>query len=303
VPLRSRERVLIAPPLFHQWGFAHFSLGLLLSSTLVLSPRFDAGQTLATIERERVTCAVMVPVMLQRILELPSDRRGGWDTRSLRTVAVSGSVLHPDIAAAFMDEFGDVVYNLYGSTEVAWAAIARPSDLRRAPGTVGRPPWGTRVRIVDPDGRPVPAGGTGRILVGNQMVFGGYTAGGAAEVVDGLVATGDLGHFDADGRLFIDGRADDMIISGGENVFPSEIEEALLKHPAVRDAAAVGVEDERFGQRVRAYVVAEDVDEHALKQHVRATLARYKVPREILFVDELPRNPQGKLLKHQLETR
>jgi len=246
---------------------------------------------------------VMVPVMLQRILELRSDRRRRWDTRSLRTVAVSGSVLHRDIAAAFMDEFGDVVYNLYGSTEVAWAAIAKPADLRGAPGTIGRPPWGTRVRIVDAEGRPVPAGGTGRILVGNQMVFGGYTAGGAAEVLDGLVATGDLGHLDADGRLFIDGRADDMIVSGGENVFSSEIEEALLKHPAVRDAAAVGVDDERFGQRVRAYVVAEGADEQALKEHVRATLARYKVPREIVFVEDLPRNPQGKLLKRELENR
>lgn len=242
----------------------------------------------------------MVPVMLERILALPAGVRRRYDTSSLRIVAVSGSALSGDLARRFMDAFGDVLYNVYGSTEVAWAAIASPADLRRAPGTAGRPPWGTVVRILGEDDQPLPAGGSGRVFVRNAMVFGGYTAGGAKDVIDGLTATGDVGHFDDAGRLFVDGRADDMIISGGENVFPQEVEEALQRHPAVRDAAAIGVPDERWGAAIKAYVVGQGVTADELKEHVRATLARSKVPREIVFVDALPRNPQGKVVKRDL---
>ena len=203
-----------------------------------------------------------------------------------------------------MDEFGDVLYNLYGSTEVAWAAIAGPTDLRRAPGTAGRPPRGTTLRILDDDGVPLPVGQTGRIFVGNELLFEGYTGGGNKDLIDGLMATGDVGHFDDDGRLFVDGRDDDMIISGGENVFPQEVEDILARHEQVREAAVVGVEDKRFGQRLKAFVVTNaPVSEDALKAHVKENLAGYKVPREIVFVDALPRSDQGKVLKRELENR
>jgi fatty-acyl-CoA synthase len=303
IPLRAREATLVSAPLFHAWGAAHMGLGILLGSTLVLQRRFDPEQVLDAIERHRVTALAVVPVMMQRILDLPERTRRRYDTASLRVVAVSGSALSGELARRFMDEFGDVVYNLYGSTEVAWATIATPEDLRAAPGTAGRPPFGTVVRLLDEAGRDVPAGSTGRIFVGNQMLFEGYTGGGSKDLVDGLMATGDVGRFDEDGRLFVEGRDDEMIVSGGENVFPAEVEETLSAHPDVAEAGVIGVPDEEWGQRLAAFVVprrgarlrVEDV-----KGHVRDRLARYKVPRDVVFVPELPRNASGKVLKRQL---
>jgi acyl-CoA synthetase (AMP-forming)/AMP-acid ligase II len=202
-----------------------------------------------------------------------------------------------------MDAFGDTLYNLYGSTEVAWASIATPEDMRAAPGTAGRPPRGTIVKLYDEDKREVPPGETGRIFVGNEMLFEGYTGGGSKDVIGNLMATGDVGRFDDGGRLFVEGRDDEMIVSGGENVFPKEVEDLLSRHDAVAEAAAIGVEDKEFGQRLRAFVVLEEgkqADEGDLKGYVKENLARYKVPREIVFLDELPRNATGKVLKREL---
>jgi acyl-CoA synthetase (AMP-forming)/AMP-acid ligase II len=301
IPLKARDKVLIAAPLFHQWGFAHFGLAMLTASTIVLRRKFDPEQVLATIERERVDSVPMVPVMLQRILDLEDDVRRGYDTSSLKTVPVSGSALSGELAKRFMDEFGEVVYNLYGSTEVAWVAIAGPQDLRDAPGTAGRAPRGTELRILGDDDRPVPDGETGRIFVRNSMLFEGYTGGGSKDMVGDLMSTGDVGRLDPEGRLFVEGRDDDMIVSGGENVFPQEVEETLAAHPKVTEAAVIGVEDEKWGQALKAYVVKKgSVSESALKKHVKENLAGYKVPREIAFIAELPRNPAGKVLKREL---
>jgi acyl-CoA synthetase (AMP-forming)/AMP-acid ligase II len=302
IPLRGREKVLIAPPLFHQWGFAHFGLAMLTASTMVLRRKFDPENVLETVEREQVQSLPMVPVMLQRILDLDDEARRAYDTSSLRTVSVSGSALSGDVAQRFMDEFGDVVYNLYGSTEVAWVAIAGPKDLRDAPGTAGRPPRNTELAILGDDDRPVREGETGRIFVKNPMLFEGYTGGGSKDMVDGMMATGDVGRLDHEGRLFVEGRDDDMIVSGGENVFPQEVEETLLAHAKVSDAAVIGVDDEKWGQALKAYVVKKgSVSESALKKHVKEQLAGYKVPQQIEFIDELPRNPAGKVLKRELE--
>jgi fatty-acyl-CoA synthase len=205
-----------------------------------------------------------------------------------------------------MDEFGDNLYNLYGSTEVAWASIATPEDMRAAPGTAGRPPRGTVIRVVDEDGHDVETGETGRLFIGNQLSFEGYTGGGDKEHLGDLLSSGDVGHFDDDGRLFIDGRDDEMIVSGGENVFPREVEDLLADHEAVAEAAAIGVEDEDFGQRLVAFVVkadGKDASEEDLKGYVKQNLAGYKVPREIVFLDELPRNATGKVLKRELAER
>jgi fatty-acyl-CoA synthase len=301
IPIHANERTLIAAPLFHSWGFAHFTLGLLLSTTLILRRRFDPEATLAAIEEHRAQHCPMVPVMLKRILDLPEETRRRYDTSSLRTVAVSGSALSPDLAHRFMDEFGEVVYNLYGSTEVAWASIATPEELRAAPGTAGSPPIGTTLRILDDEGAELPPGQTGRIFVDNGAQFEGYTGGGSKEVIDGLMATGDVGHLDDAGRLFVEGRDDDMIVSGGENVFPQEVEELLEAHSGVSEAAVIGVDDEEWGQRLKAFVVTRDgVSTEDLKGYVKENLARYKVPREIEQLDELPRNQTGKVLKREL---
>jgi fatty-acyl-CoA synthase len=202
-----------------------------------------------------------------------------------------------------MDEFGDTLYNLYGSTEVAWATIATPADMRAAPGTAGRPPRGTIVRLYDEKGVEVKPGETGRIFVGNEMLFEGYTGGGSKDVIGNLMATGDVGRFDDAGRMFVEGRDDEMIVSGGENVFPKEIEDLLSRHDAVSDVAAVGVDDKDFGQRLKAFVVLESgkkATEDDLKAYVKKNLANFKVPREFEFIDELPRNATGKVLKREL---
>ena len=304
IPLRTRQTVHIAAPLFHSWGFAHYTLGLILGSTYVLRRKFDPEACLAEVARTRAEVLAVVPVMMQRILELPEDVRRKYDVSSLKVVAASGSALPGDLATDWMNEFGDNLYNLYGSTEVAWASIATPEHMRAAPGTAGTPPRGTVVRLYDERGGATPTGETGRIFVGNEMLFEGYTGGGSKAVIDGLMATGDVGRFDPDGRLFVEGRDDEMIVSGGENVFPAEIEDALSRHPSVCEAAAIGVEDKDFGQRLRAFVVLEqgaETTEDELKEHVKRNLARYKVPREIVFLDELPRNATGKVLKRELK--
>ena len=304
IPLHARERTMIAAPMFHSWGYAHFTLGMALSSTLVLRRKFDPEGTLSATAQHRCTALIVVPVMLQRILDLGDDVISRYDLSDLRVIAVSGSALPGELATRVMDTFGDVLYNLYGSTEVANASVATPAELRRAPGTVGRPPVGCRLVLYDEQRNRVTAPNVpGTIFVSTGLSFAGYTDGGHKEIVDGMVCTGDVGHFDAEGLLFVDGRDDEMIVSGGENVFPKEVEDLLARHEAVSDVAAVGVDDKDFGQRLRAFVVLESgkkATEDDLKGYVKQNLARYKVPREIVFIDELPRNATGKVLKREL---
>ena len=212
-------------------------------------------------------------------------------------MASSGSALPVPVAEEWTARYGETLYNLYGSTEVGQAAIATPADLRDAPGTVGRPVDGTTVAILDAKRRPVAPGDTGEIFVGNGAQFDHYTGGGTKESVDGLMSSGDVGHLDQAGRLFVTGRADDMIVSGGENVFPAEVEDVILAMDGVVDAAVVGVDDDEFGQRLAALVVADTgtVDADRVRQAVTSTLARYKVPRDVVFADEVPRTTTGKI--------
>jgi acyl-CoA synthetase (AMP-forming)/AMP-acid ligase II len=303
MPLRFGWRVHIAAPLFHTWGFAHLMLSLLLGHTIVLRRKFDPEAVLALVEDERCDEMVVIPVMLQRILGLAEDKLDQHTLRSLKVVAASGSALPGDLALSWMDRFGDNLYNTYGSTEVAYASIATPQDMRGAPSTAGKPPWATVVKILDEHGKEVAEGESGRIFVGNSLLFEGYTGGGRKDMVDGLMSSGDVGRYDAEGRLYVEGRDDEMIVSGGENVFPQEVEDCLARHDAVVEVAAIGVDDDDFGKRLRAFVVLRDgtsADEDELKSHVRDSLARFKVPREIVLIDELPRNATGKVLKREL---
>ena len=307
IPLKAKQKTFIVAPLFHSWGFAHFTLGLLLSSTYILRRKFDPEATLSTIAQYQAQSAPMVPVMVQRIMQLPEETRTKYDTSSLRSVPLSGSALPGELAIQFMDEFGDVLYNLYGSTEVAWATIATPDDLREAPGTAGAPPRGTVLRIYAEDSeKELPQGETGRIFVGNEMLFEGYTGGGNKDVIDGLMSTGDVGYLDEAGRLHVSGRDDDMIVSGGENVFPREVEDLISNMKGVDDVAVIGVDDEEFGQRLKAFVVGKGSgapSEDEIKKKVKSDLAGYKVPREVEYLDELPRNATGKVLKKELQER
>jgi fatty-acyl-CoA synthase len=302
IPLKAREKTMIAAPLFHAWGFAQWALGISLASTVVLNRKFDEEATLSLTARHECTALVVVPVMIQRILELPDEVLDRYDLSKVKAVPVSGSALPGSISNRWMDHFGEHLYNLYGSTEVAWATIATPRDLREAPGTAGKPPRGSVVKIYSEDGHPVADGESGRIFVGNAVQFEGYTGGGNKDEIDGLLSSGDVGHFDTAGRLFIDGRDDDMIVSGGENVFPAEVEDLLMGHDKVSDVAVFGVEDEKFGQRLKAVVVKKgDLSEKDVKDYVKQNLAGYKSPRDVVFVDELPRTSTGKVLKRELQ--
>ncbi|BCI84170.1 AMP-binding protein [Mycobacterium sp. SMC-18] len=306
LPMRAREATIIGPPLFHGTGLLIAIMTIALGSKLVLRRKFEAEQLVADIERHKATTVCVVPIMLQRVLGLGENTVRSYDTTSLRAIFCAGSQLPAAVATAAQDLLGEVVYNLYGSTEVALATMATPADIREAPTSVGKPMLGCRIKIFDDNGHEVPAPETGRIFVGAATQFEGYTGGGTKEFIDGLMASGDVGHFDDKGRLYIDGRDDDMIVSGGENVFPVEVEELLITHPAIVEASAVGVDDEEFGKRLRAFVVTvegTEVSEDEVKQFVKDNLARYKVPREVVFLDELPRNPTGKVLKRDLVAR
>jgi fatty-acyl-CoA synthase len=306
VPFKAREVTELPVPLFHALGFMQAVVGIGLGSTLVVRRHFDPEQTLESLERHRASALVVVPVMLRRIVDLGPEKIKERDLGQLRIIFVSGSALGPELAKRATEAFGPVIYNLYGSTEVAYATIATPEDLEAEPGSVGQVVRGSVVKVIDEDGKELPTGESGRIFVGNFSQFEGYTGGGSKEEVDGLIASGDVGHFDEDARLYVDGRDDEMIVSGGENVFPAEVEELLERHEAIQEAAAVGVEDEKFGQRLKAFVVLRgggELTEDEVKGYVRENLARYKVPREVVFVDELPRNPTGKVLKRELEEK
>jgi len=301
IPYRSRRVTLVAAPLFHTWGFANLQAATALGSTLLLQRRFDPAAVLRALTEQSVDTLIAVPVMLARLLDAGAPPT---PPPMLRIVAVSGSALPGPLATRFMDAFGDVLYNLYGSTEVSWATIATPAELRASPGTSGRPPRGTRLALLDAAGEPVAAGETGRVFVGNGLLFEGYTGGAEAkEQRDGLMATGDVGRLDADGLLHLAGRDDDMIVSGGENVFPREVEDVLAGEPEVAEVAVVGVDDEVFGQRLAAYVVLRagaTLSEEDVRARVRGRLARFSVPRDVVFLDELPRNATGKVVPREL---
>lgn len=300
IPLRSERTLLVAAPLFHAWGWAHLTMGLLLRCTVVLTRHRGADRLLDVGERVQADTVVTVPVVLGRLAEAGAARPSRWRPR---VVAVSGSALPGPVATAFMDTFGECLYNLYGATEVGWVSVATPGDLRADPTTAGRPVRGIRLRLVGADDRDVAPGQVGRIAVDTGLEMEAYTDGSTRPRVAGLVLTGDLGVLDDAGRLRVVGRVDDMVVSGGENVYPSGVEELLAAYPGIADVAVVGVADDIYGQRLRAVVVAEPgvtLDPNAVRDHVRAHRSRHEVPREVVVVDALPRNAAGKILRREL---
>ena len=296
LPLRAGGTTVIAAPVFHAWGLGHLSLALALGSTVVVQRAFDPERALAAVQEHRATALVVVPVMLERLLVADPSR---YDLSSLQVIASSGSALPGGLAARVLEAFGPVLYNLYGSTEVAYAAVAGPQDLAADPQTAGRPPRGVTLRVVDDAGVQVPPGTPGRLFVGSGLSFGGYTDGSDKDRLDGLVATGDLGVVGLDGRLTVLGRDDDMVVVGGENVWPRQVEDALLQHPGVREVAVTSTPDPTYGARLVAHVVGH-ADPAELTELVRTRLARFAAPRDYRFVEELPRNATGKVLTREL---
>ncbi|AGZ51769.1 long-chain-fatty-acid--CoA ligase FadD2 [Mycobacterium kansasii] len=303
VPFKANEVTSLPAPMFHALGYLHATIAMFLGSTLVLRRKFKPPLVLQDIEKHKVTAMVVVPVMLSRILDAIEKMHKKPDLSSLKIVFVSGSQLGAELASRALKDLGPVIYNMYGSTEIAFATIAGPKDLERNPATVGPVVKGVKVKILDENGKELPQGEVGRIFVGNAFPFEGYTGGGHKQIIDGLMSSGDVGYFDEHNLLYVSGRDDEMIVSGGENVFPAEVEDLISGHPDVVEATAIGVEDKEWGARLRAFVVKKpdaEVDEDTIKHYVRDHLARYKVPREVIFIDELPRNPTGKILKREL---
>ncbi|WP_260745372.1 acyl-CoA ligase FadD12 [Mycobacterium sp. SMC-2] len=305
-PWRAEETIVIVAPMFHAWGFSQLIFAASMACTVVTRRMFDPEATLDLIDRHHATGLAVVPVMFDRIMELPPAVRKRYSCKSLRFAAASGSRMRPDVVTAFMDEFGDVIYNNYNATEAGMIATATPQDLRAAPDTAGRAAGGTEIRILDKNFNEMPTGEVGTIYVRNDTQFEGYTSGTTKDFHAGFMSSGDVGYLDEAGRLFVVGRDDEMIVSGGENVYPIEVEKTLAAHDDVAEAAVIGVDDEQYGQRLAAFVVLRPgarATPDTLKQHVRQNLANYKVPREITVLDELPRGSTGKILRNELQSQ
>ena len=305
-PWRTEQPVVVVAPMFHAWGFSQLAFAASMSCTIITRRKFDPEATLELIDRHRATGLCVVPVMFDRIMELPAEVLDRYSGRSLRFAAASGSRMRPDVVIAFMDRFGDVIYNNYNATEAGMIATATPRDLRAAPDTAGRPAEGTEIRILDAELNELPVGEVGSIYVRNSTQFDGYTSGQTKAFHEGFMCSGDVGYVDDAGRLFVVGRDDEMIVSGGENVYPIEVEKTLAAHDDVAEAAVLGVDDEKFGQRLEAFVVLRPgaaATPEELKQHVREHLANFKVPRAITVLDELPRGTTGKISRKELQDR
>jgi fatty-acyl-CoA synthase len=304
IPFPHQGTMVIVSPIFHSTGWATYTVGAAYGNKVVTARRFNAEATLELIATHKADMLVAVPTMLHRMVELGPEVIAKYDTSSLKVILIAGSALSPELSNRVQDTFGDVLYNMYGSTECAIASVATPAELRAAPGTAGRSPVTCEVVLYDDnDQRIEGTNRRGRIFVRNGAPFSGYTDGRHKQIIDGYMSSGDMGHFNDDGLLFVDGRDDDMIVSGGENVFPQEVENLLEARPDVAEVAVVGVDDVEFGKRLRAFIVAEPGaarDAAEIKQHVKDNLARHKVPRDVVFVDELPRNATGKLLRRVL---
>ncbi|WP_267890599.1 acyl-CoA ligase FadD12 [Mycolicibacterium conceptionense] len=301
-PWHTEERVVIVAPMFHAWGFSQLAFAASMACTIVTRRKFDPEATLELVDRHRAKGLCVVPVMFDRIMDLPENVLNRYDGRTLRFAAASGSRMRPDVVTAFMDRFGDIIYNNYNATEAGMIATATPADLRAAPDTAGKPAEGTEIRILDSEFKQVPTGEVGTIYVRNSTQFDGYTSGSTKDFHEGFMSSGDVGYLDEAGRLFVVGRDDEMIVSGGENVYPIEVEKVIAGHPDVAEAAVLGVEDTQYGQRLAAFVVlAGTITADGLKAYVRENLANYKVPRDITVLDELPRNSTGKIDRRQLQ--
>jgi fatty-acyl-CoA synthase len=303
-PWHAEETTVIVAPMFHAWGFSQLAFAASMACTIVTRRKFDPEATLALIDTHRATGLCVVPVMFDRIMDLPPAVLARYSGRTLRFAAASGSRMRPDVVTAFMDRFGDVIYNNYNATEAGMIATATPEDLRAAPDTAGRPAEGTDVKILDAEFRELPTGEVGSIYVRNSTQFDGYTSGSTKDFHEDYMSSGDVGYLDAAGRLFVVGRDDEMIVSGGENVYPIEVEKTLANHPDVAEASVLGVDDAEYGQRLAAFVVltpGASATTDSLKAYVRENLANYKVPRSITALEGLPRGSTGKILRRELQ--
>jgi fatty-acyl-CoA synthase len=305
-PMRSDDIHLVTCPLYHSTAFGFLVFNAILGGTAVLMDEFKPEAFLEIVERHGVTTTAVVPTLLHRVMSLDPAILAKYDVRSMRAIFTVGAQLPASLGTQVMDYFGDVLFNCYGATELALVTMAKPEDLRAAPGSIGKVLPGNEVRLLDDEGREVGVGEVGELYARNKMLVAGYhndAESTKSSMRDGFFSVGDLARRDRDGRVFIEGRKRDMIISGGVNVYPAEVEAAIEAHPDVAEVAVVGVDDREWGERVKAFVVRRPgvaLDDGTLKLWCRERLAGPKVPREFVFIEILPRNPTGKVLKREL---
>jgi fatty-acyl-CoA synthase len=306
VGMRAADRHLVVCPLYHSAAPAFVSIMLSLGATIVLMNHFEPEAALELIQRERITCSLMVPTMIVRIANLPEQTIAKYDTSSLRWLMSAAAPLSTDAARRFMERFGPVLWNFYGATETGLVTLAGPGDHVSRPGTIGRALRGNEIRLLDEAGQPVPRGQVGELYARNSTLISGYHRNEEAtrsSQRDGFFSVGDMGRVDEDGYYYLESRKHDMVISGGVNIYPREIEDHLHTHPAILEAAVVGVPDPEWGETLRAFIVLRhgaDLTEGEVIDYCRQTLADFKRPRKVTFLAELPRNPTGKVLKREL---
>jgi fatty-acyl-CoA synthase len=306
-PLNRDDRHLVLCPLYHSMAPAFAMMVSSVGGCNVILRHFDPENVLRVIERERITCTLVVPTMLARIMALPNEVLRRYDTSSMRWIMSGAAPLPTDLARRVEDSFGPILYNFYGATESGLVTLALPGEHTARPGTIGRAIGGNHVRLLDGEGRDVPVGQVGELYTRNSMMMDGYHGNEAATKAamrEGYVSVGDMASCDGDGYYYLADRKTDMVISGGVNIYPWEIEQRLHEHVAVLDAAVVGVPDAEWGESLAAFIVlqpGQQASAEELIDHVRTKLADYKRPRRVWFLDALPRNPTGKILKRELK--
>jgi len=303
-------RSLISGPLYHSMQSANMRAALAALGTeglLIIEPRFDAERLLLLVQEHRVTQLMMVPVMFVRLLRLPESVRRKYDLSSIEWVIHSAAPCPVEVKTRMIEWWGPVINEFYGSTETGSVTLVGSEEYLRRPGTVGRVTPGCTVKVIDDAGREVPPGTPGEIVSFNSM-YADFTYRNLPEErakLDrgGLIASGDIGYFDADGYLFLCDRKKDMVISGGVNIFPSEIEAVLLGLPGVKDCAVFGIPDEEYGEVLATHielVPGAHLHESAVREHLRGRLAGFKIPRVVRFDAELPREDNGKIYKRRI---
>jgi len=308
VGVTTNERHLVVCPLYHSAAPAFVAMTYVVGGTVVMLEHFEPEAALAAIARERITSTLMVPTMLTRLAALPEEVRRKYDTSSLRWVMSAAAPLPTETARRIEEWMGPVLYNFYGSTETGIVTLAEPGEHTSRPGTIGRALLGNEIRLLDDAGHDVRPGEVGEIFVRNSMLVSGYHRDRDATskaMREGFFSVGDLGRVDAEGYYYLADRKHDMVISGGVNIYPWEIEQHLHTHPEILEAAVVGVPDPEWGESLRAFVVrrpGSSLDTAEIQRFCKSALADYKTPRSVVFLDALPRLPTGKVLKRELRT-
>ncbi|MDX2088545.1 MAG: AMP-binding protein [Kofleriaceae bacterium] len=306
VGMRAGDKHLVVCPLYHAAAPAFVAIMMALGATIVLMNHFEPEGALDIIQRERITCTMMVPTMLIRISNLPEETLARYSTQSLRWVMSAAAPLTTEAARRFMERFGPILWNFYGATETGLVTLAGPQDHLARPGTIGKALRGNTIRLLDDEGRLVPPGAVGELYARNSTLIAGYHKNDEAtqsSLREGFFSVGDMGRLDEDGYYYLESRKHDMVISGGVNIYPREIEDHLHAHPAILDAAVIGVPDPEWGETLRAFIVLRNgarLTEAEVIDYCRQGLADFKRPRKVTFLDELPRNPTGKILKREL---